>query len=85
MNHFMNKSIENYNYLKGKISLVDAEVIDNPLLKLKNKVINKRIAEEIQPFVYRGRLHFYITNSLYHLYHFVVINILATALMNVLH
>lgn len=54
MNHFMNKSIENYNYLKGKISLVDAEVIDNPLLKLKNKVINKRIAEEIQPFVYRA-------------------------------
>ena len=54
MNHFMNKSIENYNYLKGKISLVDAEVIDNPLLKLKNRVINKRIAEEIQPFVYRA-------------------------------
>lgn len=54
MNHFMNKSIENYNYLKGKISLGEADVIDNPLLKLKNKVINKGVAEEIQPFVYRA-------------------------------
>ena len=50
--------------LERKISLVDAEVIDNPLLKLKNKVINKRIAEEIQPFVYRAlATAFYITNS----------------------
>lgn len=87
MNHFMNKSIENYNYLKGKISLVDAEVIDNPLLKLKNKVINKRIAEEIQPFDIPciWRLHFYITTPYITYIILWFINILATALMNVLH
>ncbi|EMG51111.1 hypothetical protein SBY92_001907 [Candida maltosa Xu316] len=54
MNNFMNKSLENYNYLKGKISSTDANVVENPLFNLKTDLINKRIAEQIQPVVYQA-------------------------------
>ncbi|KAI5964710.1 uncharacterized protein KGF55_001779 [Candida pseudojiufengensis] len=48
--NFMNKSIENYNFLKGKI-LDTKEVDNNPLLNLKNDVINKVIGTTVQPEV----------------------------------
>ncbi|KAI5953882.1 hypothetical protein CANMA_004721 [Candida margitis] len=49
--HFMNKGIENYNFLRGKILSTD-EIVDNPLFDLKREVIDTRIASEIQPKVY---------------------------------
>ncbi|KAI5951742.1 hypothetical protein KGF54_004817 [Candida jiufengensis] len=48
--NFMNKSIENYNLLRGKI--IDSDEADkNPLLELKNEVINKQINETVQAMV----------------------------------
>ncbi|KAK6197077.1 uncharacterized protein RJT21DRAFT_123493 [Scheffersomyces amazonensis] len=55
--NFMNKSIEKYNYLNGQIDSKFNEVHNvtkNPLLSLKNNIINERIANEIQPIVYRA-------------------------------
>ncbi|KAI5957505.1 hypothetical protein KGF57_003199 [Candida theae] len=49
--HFMNRGIENYNFLRGKILSTD-EVVENPLLELKNDVINRRVSLEVQPQVY---------------------------------
>lgn len=60
--HFMNESIENYNYFRGQISSqlqqqkfgnykIDSR-INNPLLKLKNKLLIEKIENEIQPVVY---------------------------------
>lgn len=49
--HFMNKGIENYNFLRGKILSSD-EVVENPLLELKNEIINRRVGLEVQPEVY---------------------------------
>ncbi|CCG21635.1 hypothetical protein CORT_0A12500 [Candida orthopsilosis Co 90-125] len=49
--HFMNKGIENYNFLRGKILLND-EVVKNPLFDLKDEVINKRLNSEVQLQVY---------------------------------
>ena len=50
-NQFMNKAIENYNFLRGKILSTD-EVVENPLLELKNEVINRRVSLQVQPEVY---------------------------------
>jgi hypothetical protein len=57
---FMNKSIEEYNYLRGYIVL-DLQQneyakysdlpLDNPLLTLKNNVINTQLSAEVQPKV----------------------------------
>lgn len=60
--NFMSESIENYNFLRGKIisSLQNHEFgnyevkegdIHNPLIRMKNYLINKRIRDEIQPVV----------------------------------
>ncbi|RCK67116.1 hypothetical protein Cantr_03446 [Candida viswanathii] len=55
LNNFMNKSIESYNYLRGKINPSDSDIsVANPLFALKQEVINKSIAEEVQPKVYRA-------------------------------
>ncbi|RLV93656.1 hypothetical protein JA1_002380 [Spathaspora sp. JA1] len=51
--NFMNKSIEKYNYLSGKISGVN-EVeteLSNPLSDLKTSITNERITQEVQPLV----------------------------------
>ena len=61
-NNFMNQSIENYNYYRGQIYSqlknhnfgkyheIESQ-INNPLLALKNDIINTRISNEIQPVV----------------------------------
>ena len=49
--HFMNKGIENYNFLRGKILSSD-EMVENPLLELKNEIVNRRVTLEVQPQVY---------------------------------
>ncbi|EGV65992.1 hypothetical protein CANTEDRAFT_119026, partial [Yamadazyma tenuis ATCC 10573] len=60
--NFMNKSIENYNFLRGRIISelqnhnfgkysAKSGDISNPLIKLKNEVINSRITSEVQPVV----------------------------------
>ncbi|KAG7664674.1 uncharacterized protein J8A68_001770 [[Candida] subhashii] len=51
--NFMNKSIEQFNFIKGKITTNDNE-INNPLLALKTEVINKRVEQEVQPVVYKA-------------------------------
>ncbi|KAI3402400.2 hypothetical protein KGF56_004808 [Candida oxycetoniae] len=50
--HFMDESIETYNFLRGRILSTTDENVYNPLLEFKNDVINKRISDEIQPMVY---------------------------------
>ena len=52
--HFMNQSIESYNFLRGRILSADDSIAaeKNPLLELKNDVINRRVTEEVQPMVY---------------------------------
>lgn len=62
--NFMTSSIEQYNYLRGKIvSQIQQQKhveypnnteISNPLLKMKTSLINDRIVTEIQPFVYNS-------------------------------
>lgn len=57
--HFMNKSIESYNYVKGQVNAklaldqsADAFVPANPLQSLKQDVINRRVLLEVQLVVY---------------------------------
>lgn len=57
--HFMNKSIENYNYVKGQVNAKldlgnspDTFTPVNPLQTLKQDVINTRILLEVQLVVY---------------------------------
>lgn len=59
---FMNQSIERYNFVRGKIvsqlqsdraaEYADADATANPLLQMKNEVINERLSREVQPVVY---------------------------------
>ncbi|CCE78859.1 Piso0_000891 [Millerozyma farinosa CBS 7064] len=58
---FMNSSIENYNFIRGrtlsevrkeKYAEYPSETLYNPLQELKNRVINQKIGNEIQPVVY---------------------------------
>lgn len=58
---FMNSSIENYNFIRGrtlseirKENYVEypSDKLYNPLQELKNRVINQKIGNEIQPVVY---------------------------------
>ncbi|EGW33615.1 uncharacterized protein SPAPADRAFT_55461 [Spathaspora passalidarum NRRL Y-27907] len=50
--HFMNKSIEKYNFLNGKIAGVnDVDELSNPLSDLKTTIINERVSQEVQPLV----------------------------------
>lgn len=59
---FMNQSIERYNFVRGKIvsqlqsdgvaEYADADAAANPLLQMKNEVINERLPREVQPVVY---------------------------------
>lgn len=77
--NFMNESIENYNFLRGRIisSLQNHEFgnykvregdIHNPLIRMKNHLINKRIREEIQPVVnsslFYGMLYYQLPISI---------------------
>ncbi|KAF5213267.1 hypothetical protein E0198_000784 [Clavispora lusitaniae] len=59
--HYMNKSIENYNYIKGQIvaglrgqnkNTSESFSAVNPLQELKSDLINKKISQEVQPVVY---------------------------------
>lgn len=64
--NFMNQSIENYNFVRGKIverllednqiniskQSLSASAGTNPLLQLKNEVINNKIPTEVQPVVF---------------------------------
>lgn len=57
--HFMNKSIEHYNYVKGQVNAkLDLEQTSdtftpvNPLQSLKQDIINRRILLEVQLVVY---------------------------------
>lgn len=58
---FMNSSIENYNFIRGrtlseirkeKYAEYPSDKLYNPLQELKNRVINQKIGNEIQPVVY---------------------------------
>lgn len=61
---FMNKSIENYNFFRGKIltkmqqnqylANVKTDVLDNPLQDLKENILTKKIPLEVQPMVYKS-------------------------------
>ncbi|KAK6461088.1 hypothetical protein DFJ63DRAFT_215135 [Scheffersomyces coipomensis] len=56
---FMTKSIEQYNYIHGKVDskynhTIQTELTSNPLQTLKNDIINERITKEIQPVVYKS-------------------------------
>ncbi|CAK9440447.1 uncharacterized protein LODBEIA_P45470 [Lodderomyces beijingensis] len=48
--NFMPKSIEIYNFLRGKM-MPNEKAVHNPLLTLKNEVINQRVGTEVQPEV----------------------------------
>lgn len=60
--NFMPKSIENYNFLRGKIvnklqndkfgEYEDKSDIDNPLSDLKKSIIDTRLSTEVQPVVF---------------------------------
>lgn len=66
---FMNSSIENYNFIRGrtlsemrkeKYAEYPSDKLYNPLQELKNRVINQRIANEIQPIVYTAIISAFI-------------------------
>ena len=60
--NFMVSSIESYNYIRGKLvshmqqheyaQYQNNTEITNPLLKMKNNLVNERLMSEIQPVVY---------------------------------
>lgn len=60
--NFMTSSIEGYNYIRGKLvsqmqqheyaKYPNNTEITNPLLKMKNDLVNERLMTEIQPVVY---------------------------------
>lgn len=62
--HFMNKSIDGYNYLKGQLvarlhdqkyaayTAADQLHVRNPLQDFKQDLVNHRVAQELQPVVY---------------------------------
>lgn len=60
--HFMNRSIEGYNYVRGQLTArlqeqkyavySDHLTVDNPLQAFKSKLINERLSTEVQPMVY---------------------------------
>lgn len=58
--NFMNKSIENYNYYRGIIvsklqqnqGTYSVDPIDNPIFSYKDKLINEKIENEVQPVIY---------------------------------
>ena len=62
--NFMTKSIENFNYSKGLIvnkmkngdsneESTSPSTLQNPLLNLKNEIINEKVSTEIQPHIYK--------------------------------
>lgn len=62
--NFMTKSIENFNYSKGLIvnkitngdmneESTSPSTLQNPLMNLKNEIINEKVSTEIQPHIYK--------------------------------
>lgn len=65
--HFMNNSIENFNYVKGQVEAKlglktnpDSFTPENPLQSLKQDVLNRRILLEVQLVVYASILSAFV-------------------------